>query len=233
MIRKRNIWLMFLAVSFLLTSVSTVTATSLWNSRSSGFLFVDHKARSVGDLITIIIKETVSISKKGETETEKSDSVVGRVASFLFPRAEVLDPATANNTSTNDSILVQRGYKGSRFGQHNGVLPAWDWKTEQSFKGGGSIKNDDTFSAKITARIIEVLPNGNMLIEGKKTLLLANEKQNILITGIIRAKDILEDNTIDSEKISDFNVRYEGKGPIGDNQKRGLLTKVWDAFGLI
>lgn len=203
-------------------------ATSLWRNRPSGFLFVDHKARNIGDIITVVVSESVSIDKEGTTETEKKDTVVGRVASYLFPPATAV---TATNGSTG--LDTDKGYKGTRFGRHNSTLPSWDWKTEQKFKGGGSIKNDDTFSAKITARIIDVLPNGNMLIEGSRKLHLANEKQKIIITGRIRSQDISPENTINSEYIADMEITYEGKGPIGDNQRRGILTRVWDVIGLL
>ncbi len=208
-------------------SLGESLATSLWTNKASGFLFVDHKARNIGDIITIVVSESVSIDKEGETETEKTDTVVGRVASFLFPAATTYTPANTGG------FLTEKGYIGSRFGQHNGTLPTWDWKTDQKFKGGGSIKNEDSFLTKITARIIDVLPNGQMLIEGARFLNVANEKQKILITGRIRSQDVLADNTISSEKIADLEIKYEGKGPIGDNQRRGILTRLWDVLGLL
>lgn len=203
-------------------------ATSLWNNSRGASLFTDSKARNIGDIVTIVISETASFNKQGQTDTDKESKVLSSVTSFLFPKAEIL---TEDNTGAT-GIQTNKGYTGSRGGMHNGVLPHLEWKATKEFGGGGSIKNQDTFTAKVTARIIDVLPNGYMLLEGTKTLNISNESQTIIVTGKVRPVDISPENTILSERIADFEVFYQGSGPINDNQKRGILTKLWDKVGI-
>lgn len=203
-------------------------ATSLWNNSRGSSLFTDAKARDIGDIVTIVISETASFNKQGKTDTDKAVSMLTDVVSFLYPEAQIL---TEDNTGAT-GIKTNKGYTGSRLGMRNGVLPHMQWGSSKEFSGGGSIQNKDAFTAKVTARIIDVLPNGYMLLEGTKTLNVSNESQTIIVTGKVRPVDISPENTIMSERIADFEVFYQGSGPVNDNQKRGLLTKLWDKVGI-
>jgi len=77
--------------------------------------------------------------------------------------------------------------------------------------------------AKITAQITEVLPNGNLRIQGRRRIKVNNEEQIISVEGIIRPADINEDNSIYSIYIADAQIKYEGKGVLGENQRPGIL----------
>lgn len=203
-------------------------AASLWNNSRGVSLFTDAKARNIGDIVTIMISEKVAFNKQGTTDTDKESTMLTDVVSFFYPEAAIL---TEDNTGAT-GIKTNKGYTGTRFGMHNGVLPHMQWGTTKEFSGGGSIQNNDSFTATITARIIDVLPNGYMLLEGTKTLNVSNETQTIVVTGKVRPVDITPENTVMSERIADFEVLYKGSGPINDNQKRGILTKLWDKVGI-
>lgn len=224
----KNIKIIVALMSLAFLFPASVNATSLWNAGRGTSLFVDSKARNIGDIVTIIISENVSFNKKGATDTDKETAILTDVDAFLFPAAAIL---TEDNTGAT-GIRTNKGYTGSRLGMHNGVLPYMKWGSSKEFSGGGSIKNSDSFTAKITARIIDVLPNGYMLLEGSKMLNISNEMQTIIVTGKVRPVDITPENSITSEKIADFEVYYKGSGPVSDNQKRGILTKLWDKIGL-
>jgi flagellar L-ring protein precursor FlgH len=83
-------------------------------------------------------------------------------------------------------------------------------------------------SAKVTAVVKQVLPNGTMVIEGAKSLTLNKEVQNFRITGIVRREDILPNNTVRSENIAEAIIAMNGKGMIADRQRRGILTRLLD-----
>jgi len=78
----------------------------------------------------------------------------------------------------------------------------------------------------MTAKVVEVLPNGNLVIEGRQTIVINGEEQVIVVSGIVRPQDIEPDNTVLSTYIADATIVYNGTGPIGDAQEPGLLTRL-------
>lgn len=202
-------------VFFILCAVllwnQTGYSDSLWrdNLGSNGSLFTDDKACVVGDIVTIVISEQTSANRSSETSTDKDVSNTGQITDWLYP-----------HTSTPGFLI------------HKGDLPKWDYEMAKEFTGKGAIKESDTFTAKITARVIDVLPNGNLLIEGSRELSVANDKKKIIISGIVRQSDITDENTVDSNLIADAKIYYEGKGPLADNQKRGFFTWLRDVMSM-
>ena len=167
-------------------------------------IYGDKKAKRVGDLVTIVIVEENEATKDAKNKSDNKSAFSGTV-SMGHP---VVD--TQPTAWTNASI------------------PKWSLDTARTFEGGGSLANKDKFSSKLTARETEVLPDGNMLIEGKRTVILQDESVEVILTGIIRPTDIAKDNTIMSGSVADAAIRYVSGGPIAKNQQRGLLTKVWE-----
>jgi len=178
--------------------------TSLWSgaNNQTPSLYSDHKARGIGDIITIIIDESSSSSKDAKTTTDKSTNVEATIDSVLYPSSELLT--------------------------HDDEKPLWQWASASSYEGGGSSKNKQDFEAKMTARVIEVQPNGNLVIEGRRTVHLAASTQYIILTGVIRPRDISGNNTIYSSYISDATITYDGKGDLNYNQNPGFLTRLWN-----
>ena len=99
------------------------------------------------------------------------------------------------------------------------------------FAGSGSTTRKENLTATITARVIDVLANGNMLIEGRRNVLVNNEDQIIILTGTVRPRDITPDNLVNSTLIADARIAYSGKGIISDRQQpgwlMGIMDKVW------
>ena len=202
-------------------------AESLWKNskvRSSQMLFIDTKASRVGDIVTIIISETAKSKYENESENKKKSSVISSITNLLFP-------AAAPPAST-DTLNANRKYTGSRAGQHNGMLPASKWSGDQNFKGEGSLDNVSTVEAKIAARVIAVLPNEQLLLEGKKSVKVGKEEQIFILSAIARQEDILANNTIKSEYLADARIIIDEKGPAAVSTKKGILTKVWEFIGL-
>lgn len=138
--------------------------------------------------------------------------------------------------STNTSMGKQSQTGGeitTFFGQSGITLPAWGWTSTGSFDGSGSTEQQGTIIATITASVVEVLPNNNLYIQGRRVIQVNQEEQMISIEGIISPRDIDENNTIHSTQIADSQIRYESKGPLKENQRPGLLSRLLSFLGLI
>lgn len=91
---------------------------------------------------------------------------------------------------------------------------------------GGKNQQGGSLSARMTSRVVEVLPNGNLVIEGTQSLIVNNETQEITVRGVIRPQDIEPDNTILSTYIADATISYQGSGILGAQDKPGILTRI-------
>jgi len=94
------------------------------------------------------------------------------------------------------------------------------------FKGGGETSSEEDLASTMTARVLDVLPNGSLLLEGRRVVQLQEEKVQMVLTGMVRPRDIAADNTVSSSRIADASIRYETSGPISRDQKRGLFTRM-------
>jgi flagellar L-ring protein precursor FlgH len=171
-------------------------------------LFVNPKAKRVGDIITIKIVENSSATNNANTTTGRSSNLAGQMNAFFnFENKYTADQDTFNP-----------------FGSVKGGM-------ESEFEGTGSTSRSGDLSAYITARIVDVLPNGNFAIAGTREVQINNEKQYIILKGIIRPRDISSGNVILSTFISDAKIAYSGSGVIDDRQKPGwmanILNKAW------
>jgi flagellar L-ring protein precursor FlgH len=182
------------------------TPGSLWTT-GRGSLFVDNRATSVGDIVTVIIHEKSRASKEATTSTGRSTSASADITSLFG-----LESNLANlNSSIDPANLISAGYKND-------------------FKGTGSTTRQEDLTATISTQVIDVLPNGNMRISGSKSVMVNHEKQLINLSGIIRQQDITPDNEIDSRYILDANIVYSGKGVIDEKQRPGWLIRLYDVI---
>jgi flagellar L-ring protein precursor FlgH len=131
--------------------------------------------------------------------------------------------ASANSDTKADNKSETKG--GPALGFLDFIKP-WDMTVENKYKGKGGTTRDGSLRAEITARIIEVLHNGDYRLEGVRMVNINGEKQMIEITGVCRARDITPDNTIMSTYISDAQIAYNGTGMVNDNAQPGVVTRV-------
>uniref|UniRef100_C6E7K1 Flagellar L-ring protein n=1 Tax=Geobacter sp. (strain M21) TaxID=443144 RepID=C6E7K1_GEOSM len=178
---------------------------SLWQDSSTG-LAEDLKARRRGDIITVVISENASASKKASTGTSRGSSI-----SAGIPKLLGLETTGIRNWADLSDLL------NASFGS--------------KFDGSGSTSRQETLQATISAKVVDVIPNGNLLIEGRRNVKVNNEDQIIVLTGTVRGRDVSADNTISSALIADARIAYSGKGIISDRQKPGwllnTLDKIW------
>jgi len=177
---------------------------SLWVDSYSSMMYKNlHRAARVGDMVTIIIDEASSGSKTAETKTQRKAEHSFGIAG-LFGLVEKLASSIT-------------GFK-------NGL----DVEHENKLNGKGETKRKGSLEAKITARVIKVLRNGDMMIRGQKNIKVNGEEQSLIVEGFIRPYDITSDNMINSNFIADARITYTGFGTVADKQKPGWLTRILD-----
>jgi flagellar L-ring protein FlgH len=165
-------------------------------------LLADQKARGVGDLLTIIIEEESETSRDASTSSSKSTSMSGS-ASAGHPRLDSRSTAWTN-----------------------AVVPAYALDTGNSYEGGGQTRSSESLSSRLTATVMDVLPNGNLLIEGRRSTTIDRDRVTMVLSGVVRPKDVDSANIVMSSSIADASIRYESAGPLAREQRRGLLTRI-------
>lgn len=107
-------------------------------------------------------------------------------------------------------------------------IPNISSSTSGDFSGDGSTTRSGTITAKISARVTKIYPNGNLAIEGKRSIRINDEVQDITINGIARTLDITSDNTILSTFLADAQIKYKGNGVVGTVNRPGVIKRVSD-----
>ncbi|HWR09146.1 flagellar basal body L-ring protein FlgH [Sporomusa sp.] len=100
--------------------------------------------------------------------------------------------------------------------------------SSDSFKAQGALANSNKVTGRITVKVTEIKPNGQMIISGSQTIKQLSDEQKITITGMVRPEDITPDNTVLSSNIADAQLKIEGKGPLASKQKQGVLTQIFN-----
>ena len=181
---------------------------SLWNDNGPlNELFVNPKAGRIGDIVTVMVEESSKATNEASTDTQRVSEFSAQVEKFLG---------------------LQEGYPKedidfNPFGKIKAGL-------DSTFKGKGATKRSGKLDAKITARVVEVLPGGNLRIRGFRQVMINNEAQLITLTGIIRPRDISVDNVVRSSRIADARITYNGIGVVNDRQRPGWLARLFDVI---
>lgn len=180
---------------------------SIWQS-SSVALTDDMKARRRGDIITIVISETASASKEAKTDTSRGSS---------------LSAGMPNMLGLEKSDLMRKN-----FSDLASLISA---SANSKFQGSGSTSRQENLNATITARVVDVQSNGNLMIEGRRNIKVNEEDQIIVLEGTVRSRDVAPDNTVNSIYIADARISYSGRGIISDQQSPGwfmnIFNKIW------
>lgn len=171
-------------------------------SADSPSLFADPKAHRVGDIVTILVQESAVATTSANTKTSKDES-----ASY------------GGVTGALSGLFKPLGIKHS-------LLGPFSTNDKRTSNGSGTTDRSGSLVTKITAVVKEVLPNGDLKIEGNRVVGINQEKQKVTISGIVRPQDVGPDNTVSSVSIAEMTVQYDGKGPVGSQQRPGLITRL-------
>ena len=180
-----------------LAAVQSAPAGSLWakSTRTRRSVYADDTARNVGDSLTIVISESSSIS----TDAKRSNSKkTGRKAEMS---GEINYGDLLSWLPTGDFAIPSVDLTGSY---------------EGSFDGEGTWEDKRSVTDKVTVTVEDVLPNGNLVVEGTKETWINAERQRVSIRGIVRWNDLDGSNRVGSDRLSDLEVRVNGKGVVGD-----------------
>ena len=177
----------------------TAAAQSLWTEDGpKANLIASNIARKKGDLLTIIIRESQKVEDKQEVKLEKE--------------------------STLDSVLESFNIKENAFNP----LPDMKQTTSKDFEGKSDYDKEGSFEASISVTVKDVLPNKNLVVEGRRHIYMDDEEKIIKISGVVRPIDVSSENTVTSDKVSEAMVSYEGDGPLTRNTKKNWFDKILD-----
>lgn len=181
---------------------------SLYRPANSVNLFNDSRAHRVGDIITIKLVEKFNAKKKDEASYDKSTNADFGVSSPFRVRGGGVIGSVA---SPFENIGIGYG-------------------SNSNFKGKSDVKQDSSVNGFVAVTVIEVIPNGNLVVRGEKWITLHDGDEKIQFAGIIRPQDIEPDNTIASTKVADVRMVYKDTGIAGDTARPGAVTKFLSKF---
>lgn len=168
---------------------------SIYNAATSRPLFEDRKARFVGDTITINIVENTSASTKSNSSSERTSSIAAATPTIQGVPGKSFQGLTLGASSSN------------------------------TFDGKGEAAANNVFTGTITATVIEVLPNGNLLVSGEKQVAIGHGQEYIRISGVVNPSFVSATNTISSSRIADARIEYKESGYISEAQAMGWLAR--------
>jgi len=181
-------------------------ANSLWQQGSRSF-FKDQRARQIGDIVTVKVnfKDSADIANETKRARTNSDSMGVPNLFGLEAQTQQVLPGASPGSLVNATSAT-------------------------SSDGVGSVKRAETLTTNVAAIVTQILPNGNMVLEGKQEVRVNFEVRELIVGGVIRPEDIENDNTIDSTKIAEARLAYGGRGQISDVQQPRYGQQVMDVI---
>lgn len=181
--------------------VSSKPTGSLVPLGSGGFL-EDQRPSAVGDVIVIRVDEADSASHDSRTELDRSSAQNYGFSGLV----ETIDP----------DLDLEKLFGAT---------------AESEFSGGGRIKKQGSVKAILPVRVRRILPNGDLYVEGTKTVIIGEEQRHLYVSGIVRPIDVLSDGSVSSSRIADAEIEYAAEGDATDHERQGwlarLLTQLW------
>jgi flagellar L-ring protein precursor FlgH len=179
-------------------------ANSLWRNGSRSF-FKDQRAHQIGDLLTVTVNITDQANFANETQRSRTVTEDSGITAFLGSNL-----LTGKNTILPGRLLTADATSNS--------------------DGKGSVQRQETLQTNIAAVVTQLLPNGNLVVEGKQEVRVNFEMRELIVAGIVRPEDIQSDNTIDSSKIAQARIAYGGHGQLSDIQQPRYGQQVMDVL---
>src|SRR5574343_1740615 len=168
---------------------------AIYQASSSRPLFEDRRARFVGDTITVKITESTTASSKSNNKLDRSSSSTASVSGLNKLPGKGLVGLDLNAESAN------------------------------AFSGKGEAANNNIFTGNMTVTVIDVMPNGNLLVSGEKQVAIGKEQEYVRISGVINPSFVDAFNTVESSKIADARFEYKSSGQVADGQVMGWLAR--------
>jgi len=170
---------------------------------------LEPKPIAINDLITIVVDEKSQVISEGEMDRRKKASIDAVLKDWVLLDGLALkpDPQSAGDPKVSGS---------------------WDNK----YRSEAGLETKDSMKFKIACRVADIRPNGNLVLEGRRTIRNNNEVWEQSLTGIVRPKDILPDNTVLSENVADLRLYKREAGHVRDGYRRGFFLRFLDTWQL-
>lgn len=182
---------------------------SLWPDQMLGqFIFTDHRAYNPMDIVTITINDNTIGQKRGDTQTKTEFDLLAGITNFFGIETSKWE---SNNEGLDSSALIKAN-------------------TESEYKGTANIQRQGSLQAQLSAVILELLPNGVLRLEGSKIVSINNEEEIMVISGLVRQRDISSDNKVDSNRIANMRIDFYGHGSLSEAQSPGWGARL---FGIV
>ncbi len=179
---------------------SQAGANSLWLGGNDLYSSKGGRDYRAGDIITIVISEESNAQSKATTNTQKSSNTEISTGPKIPYFKRIVEKFIGSNEFNNE------------------------------FEGTGTTTRSGKLTGTITASVLEVLGNGNLLIEGSRSIMVNRETQVMRVRGVARPKDIDSGNSINSKLLADAQIKFDGRGAVGRANRQGLMTKFFDVI---
>lgn len=184
--------------------MASYNPNSLWRNGSRAF-FKDQRAHQIGDILTVTVNFTDKANIANETQRSRTSKEDNGVTNFFGnSKLPVFGQAVPGRLLTTDSTSTS--------------------------DGKGSVQRQENLQTTVAAVVTQLLPNGNLVVEGKQEIRVNFEVRELIVAGIVRPEDIQSDNTIDSSKIAQARIAYGGRGQITDVQQQRYGQQVMDVL---
>ncbi len=182
-------------------SDGAVQSGLLWGEHTANSI-EDLRSRRLGDIVIVRIEENANASDSASTRTSSESSMEAGLENFFG----IMEKFAARHPKLTKDALIKALYKSS-------------------FKGDGQTKRKGTLYASISCQVKQVLPNGDLFIEGTKTIQVNEEETHLYLSGVVRPYDIDMGNTVLSGRILDPRIDFSGRGVVSDKQGPGVLHR--------
>jgi flagellar L-ring protein precursor FlgH len=180
---------------------------SLWTPKNPRGLLADLRACNVGDIIMVSITENSKAGDEASTSADKTSGVKVGITSLLGLSMPQMNAFKDNNITAENAI---EGAVGN------------------TSKGQGKTDRQSTFTTIMSTRVIQILPNNNLVIQGQRQMKINNETEVVSLSGIVRPEDLDTNNTVPSAKVAEARMEISGFGVVSDKQRQGWLTRIID-----
>jgi len=181
------------------------SANSLWRSGSRAFL-KDQRAGRVGDILTVLIRIDDKAQLQNKTTRTRNNTETAGIPSFFGLETKL---GKILPKAVDPSSLI-------------------DMSSDTSNSGSGSVNRGEAINLKVAALVTQVLPNGNMALQGRQEVRVNFEVRELLIAGVVRPEDITSENTVSYEKIAEARIAYGGRGQLSDVQQPRYGQQIYD-----
>jgi flagellar L-ring protein precursor FlgH len=202
------------ATAAAIAAQSAAARSSTSDHPATGCLFEvndpEPRAFAVHDLITIVVSENSKSKSSADAKADKHYSMAAEVGAFMSMDPTSWDGGDVNLDGTS--------------------LPAFDVSGGKGFKGKGTSARTDDFTARVTAEVIEVRPNGLLVLEARREIVNDGESQVILLSGICRPEDVSASNSVLSQFIADAVIKKLTTGQLHDTAEKGIIARILDSI---